>query len=237
MTTGAGSGKSTRRSTTRFGTPGGSAERPCVFFADAAEFRRWLQANHETADELWMGLNGKHVADRGLTWEQAVPEALCFGWIDSVSQRVDENSRRQRWTPRRPRSNWSAVNIALVEKLTEQGRMHPAGLAAFARREESRSAVYSYEGNTPETFSIDQQAVIEAVPVAAEWLRRAPASYRRIATNWVLSAKRETTRQSRLQALVDDSAAGRLIKSQRYGTEPAWARRLRDELGLGETGM
>lgn len=99
-----------------------------MFFAGPEEFRDWLVENHETADELWMGLNQKHVAERGLTWAEAVPEALCFGWIDSLSQRVDDDARRQRWTPRRPGSNWSAVNIALVEKLTAEGRMHPQDL-------------------------------------------------------------------------------------------------------------
>ena len=96
-----------------------------------------------------MGLTKKHVADRGLTWEQAVPEALCFGWIDSVSQRIDDDTRRQRWTPRKPTSIWSSVNIALVEQLTAEGRMQPAGLAAFERRRDERSGVYSHENPTP----------------------------------------------------------------------------------------
>ena len=95
-----------------------------------------------------MGLYKRHVPDRGLTWEQAVPEALCFGWIDSVSQRIDDDARRQRWTPRKPASIWSSVNIALVEKLTAEGRMHPAGIAAFERRREDRSGVYSHENPT-----------------------------------------------------------------------------------------
>ena len=126
---------------TSIGTPGGSPERPAVFFTGPEEFRAWLEANHATETELWMGLNKRHVPDRGLTWEQAVPEALCFGWIDSVSQRIDDDARRQRWTPRKTGSNWSAVNIALVEQLTAEGRMHPAGVAAFERRRDDRSGV------------------------------------------------------------------------------------------------
>ena len=90
------------------GTPGGSAERPALFFADTAEFRAWLEEHHETATELWMGLYKKHVPERGLTWAAAVPEALCFGWIDSVAQRIDEDAVRQRWTPRKSSSVWSA---------------------------------------------------------------------------------------------------------------------------------
>ena len=117
--------------TTRIGTPGGTPERPAVFFSGPEEFRAWLEANHATETELWMGLFKRHVPDRGLTWEQAVPEALCFGWIDSVSQRIDDDARRQRWTPRKSASIWSSVNIALVEQLTAEGRMHPAGIAAF----------------------------------------------------------------------------------------------------------
>ena len=102
-----------------------------VFFADAAAFRAWLEKHHATATELWMGLRRKGHPDRGLTWEDAVPEALCFGWIDSTSYRIDDEARRQRWTPRKPTSNWSAVNIAHVERLLAEGRMHPAGTAAF----------------------------------------------------------------------------------------------------------
>ena len=127
------------------GTPGGTAERPALFFADAAEFRAWLAANHASAPDLWMGLYKKHVPDRGLTWADAVPEALCFGWIDSQVQRIDADAVRQRWTPRRPGSIWSAVNVGLVEQLSAEGRMQPAGLAAFARRNADRPPVYTHE--------------------------------------------------------------------------------------------
>ncbi|MGD7789121.1 YdeI/OmpD-associated family protein [Propionibacteriaceae bacterium Y1700] len=213
------------------GTPGGTAERPCLFFSGPEEFRGWLVENHATADELWMGLNKKHIADRGLTWAEAVPEALCFGWIDSLSQPVDDDSRRQRWTPRRRGSNWSAVNIALVETLTAEGRMHPAGLAAFEARREDRSAIYSYETGEAE-LSPEYATRLAADPVASAWLAGAPPAYRRAAIGWVMNAKREATRESRLAALIDDSAHGRLIKPQRYGTEPAWTKRLRTDLGL-----
>ena len=204
----------------------GTAERPARFFADAAEFRAWLAANHDTAGELWMGLNKKHVPDRGLTWEQAVPEALCFGWIDSQVQRIDADAVRQRWTPRRPGSTWSAVNIELVAQLTAAGRMHPAGLAAFARRRSDRSAVYSYESDAQE-LPPEFAAELAADARAARFLAAATPSYRRIAVHWVLSAKQGSTRDRRLAQLIADSAAGRLIPSQRYGAEPAWAARAR----------
>ena len=147
------------------GTPGGSAERPALFFADAEEFRAWLDAHHETATELWMGLHKSHVVDRGLTWEEAVPEALCFGWIDSVAQRIDEDTRRQRWTPRKPGSSWSSVNIAHVERLIAEGRMRPAGLAAYERRTPERSGIYAYESGRELTD--EQRATLLGDPRAA----------------------------------------------------------------------
>ena len=107
--------------------PGGTQEKPALFFDGPEDFRAWLQANHETAPELWMGLYKRHVSSRGLTYEQAVPEALCYGWIDSVVQRIDEDANRQRWTPRRRGSVWSNLNVALVERLIAEGRMQPVG--------------------------------------------------------------------------------------------------------------
>ena len=202
------------------GGMGGDVE--VVFFADAAAFRAWLEEHHATATELWMGLRRKGHPDRGLTWEDAVPEALCFGWIDSTSYRIDDEARRQRWTPRKPTSNWSAVNIAHVERLLAEGRMHPAGIAAFERRDKS-VAGYSYE--TRRELGTDGLAAIAAVPAAQAFWEAAPPSYRRVAGNWVLSAKREQTRADRLATLVADCAAGRLIPPQRYGDEPRWVAR------------
>lgn len=205
------------------GTPGGSPERPATFFASAAEFRAWLEAHHDTATELWMGLSKKHVPDRGVTWHEAVPEALCFGWIDSVAQRIDEDAVRQRWTPRRSGSNWSTVNIAHVERLVAEGRMTPAGLAAYDRRTLERSGIYAYEGGG--LLSDDQRARLIGNPAAAAFWDIAPPSYRKIAENWVVTAKREETRESRLGQLIEDSAAGLLIRPQRYGDEPKWVAR------------
>ena len=208
---------------------GGSAERPATFFDDAAEFRAWLEANHADATELWMGLNKKHVTPRGLTWEAAVPEALCFGWIDSKVERLDDDAVRQRWTPRRPNSVWSNINIDLVAKLTTEGRMRPAGLAAFDKRNPDRSGIYSSE--TPERdLPDDYSGLLDANPRAAHFWAAATPSYRKVAKHWVLSAKQEATRDRRMAELVSDCAAGQLIKPQRYGTEPAWVTRVRAEL-------
>jgi len=205
--------------------PGGTPS-PATFFADAAEFRAWLERNHETAAELWMGLHKKHVTPRGLTWEDAVPEALCFGWIDSRVERIDDDAVRQRWTPRRPTSAWSQVNIDLVAKLTEEGRMRPAGLAAFAKRDPQRSGIYSYE-NADRELPADYARLLDANPRAARFWAAATPSYRKIAKKWVMSAKQEATRDRRMAELIEDCAAGRLIKPQRYGIEPVWVGRER----------
>ncbi|HET8927895.1 MAG TPA: YdeI/OmpD-associated family protein [Microbacterium sp.] len=210
--------------TRNIGTPGGTPERPAVFFSSATEFRAWLEANHDTQTEVWMGLYKKHVPDRGLTWEDAVPEALCFGWIDSVAQRIDDDARRQRWTPRKPASNWSSVNIALVEGLRAAGRMHPAGIAAFERRRDDRSGVYSHE-SAPKELSTDAAARLAANAAASAFWQNATATYRRQCAHWVLSAKQESTRERRLVQLIEDSAAGRLVPFQRYGDAPKWVER------------
>lgn len=205
------------------GRAGGTPERPARFFASAQEFDAWLAAHHDSAPELWMGLHKKHVPDRGLTWADAVPVALCWGWIDSVSQRIDEDSRRQRWTPRRPGSNWSAVNIAHVERLIAEGRMQPSGLAVFEARREDRSG-YSYENGERE-LPPGYAAQLADSPAATAFWEVATPSYRKQAITWVLTAKQEATRDRRMAQLVSDSAAGRLIPSQRYGTTPKWAER------------
>ncbi len=161
-----------------------------------------------------------------------MPEALCFGWIDSVAQRIDEESTRQRWTPRKKGGNWSTVNIAHVARLVAEGRMHPAGLAAFEERRPDRSGIYAYEQTGLEDLPEPYARRLAADPVAAAWWGGATPSYRKVCVNWVLTAKQEATREKRFLQLVDDSAHGRLIPSQRYGEEPVWAGRLRGELGL-----
>ncbi|GAA1829649.1 YdeI/OmpD-associated family protein [Agromyces salentinus] len=210
--------------TTSIGTPGGTPERPAVFFADAEEFRAWLEENHETATELWMGLYKKQSEKRGLTWAEAVPVALCYGWIDSVSQRIDDEARRQRWSPRKPASIWSAVNIAHVERLIAEGRMRPAGLAAYERRRADRSGVYSHE-SADEILPPESVARLEANPAASAFWQAATPTYRRTVTHWVLTAKQEATRERRLVQVIDDSAAGRLVSFQRYGETPSWVER------------
>jgi uncharacterized protein YdeI (YjbR/CyaY-like superfamily) len=208
----------------RIGTPGGTPERPATFFSGPEEFRRWLEQHHDSATELWMGLNKKHVEPRGLTWAAAVEEALCFGWIDSVAQRIDGDAVRQRWTPRRPGSVWSRINVESVARLTEQGRMRPPGLAAFERRRADQTAGYSFEQDElvlPDGY----EDRLLADPAAAAFWGVATPTYRKVVTAWILTAKQEQTRERRLAQLIDDSAHGRLVPPQRYGGTPAWVER------------
>jgi uncharacterized protein YdeI (YjbR/CyaY-like superfamily) len=204
---------------------GGTPERPAVFFDGPEDFRAWLEEHHESADELWMGLSKKHVADRGLTWEQAVPEALCFGWIDSKVQRIDEDVVRQRWTPRRSTSVWSTVNLDLVERLTAEGRMRPMGLAAHALRKPERSGIYAYEQGGALALPGPYAALLEANPAAAAFWAESTESYRKVCVSWVTTAKQVLTNDKRMAQLVECCASGALIPSQRYGTEPGWLRR------------
>lgn len=204
--------------------PSERAERPAIFFRDASEFRAWLERHHETEDELWMELRRAHVSDRGLTWSDAVIEALCFGWIDSVSQRIDDDSRRQRWSPRKPRSTWSRVNIAHVERLMSEGRMHPAGIAAFERRSADRSGTYAHE-NADVDLTPDLQAIIDESPGSVAFLDVATPGYRKAVRHWIMSAKQTATRERRARMLVSCCEAGELIPPQRPGRTPAWLER------------
>ncbi len=208
----------------QIGTPGGTPEQPALFFVDGDEFGRWLAANHDTARELWMGLWKKDSGRGGLQWPEAVREALCWGWIDSRAERIDEHARRQRWTPRRTGSTWSRVNIAAAQELIEQGRMQPSGRAAFEARREDRSGTYSFEQGVV-ALTPEHEAVLRADPAAAAFWDTATPSYRKLVAHWVADAKQESTRTRRLAQLVEDCAAGRLVKPQRYGTEPAWVAR------------
>ncbi|MEW1835529.1 YdeI/OmpD-associated family protein [Microbacterium sp. NPDC079995] len=194
-----------------------------IFFASSAEFGDWLEANHTTAAEVWTVFYRKGDPRQGLTWADAVPEALRFGWIDSANRSIGDGARIQRWTPRGPRSVWSAVNIAHVERLQAEGRMHPAGLAAYEKRTADRTGVYSHEQRNE--LTAEQAASLAANPAAQAFWDAATPSYRRAVANWVQSAKREQTRADRLATLVEDSAAGRLVPFQRYGEPPAWLAR------------
>ncbi|WP_207006686.1 YdeI/OmpD-associated family protein [Nocardioides aromaticivorans] len=206
------------------GRMGGSAERPARFFADEAEFEAWLARHHDTETELWMGIYKKHVPEQGLTWARAVPVALCWGWIDSIAQRIDDDAVRQRWSPRKRTSNWSKVNLELVEQLRAEGRMQPSGLAIWEQRKPD-PAPYTHEVDGELVLPEPYAAQLAASPAATAFWEAATRTYRRICVNWVLSAKQEATRDRRMAQLVDCSAAGEMIPSQRYGEIPKWVAR------------
>lgn len=179
-----------------------------IFFATPGDFRAWLEEHHETADEVLVGFYKKKAGKPSMAWSDSVDQALCFGWIDGKGRSLGDEAHTIRFTPRRPKSNWSAINIAKVAHLTEQGLMRPAGLAAFEKREEARSGVYSYEQRHLATLTEDQEAEFRTNPAAWDWFQAAAPSYRKTAIFWVASAKREETVAKRLRQLIDDSAAG-----------------------------
>ena len=183
-----------------------------IYFTSPDELRDWFDANHQTATELWHGSYKKAAGKPTVTWSEAVDEALCVGWIDSVRYSLDPERSAQRFTPRRKGSNWSAVNIAKVKALTEEGRMRPAGLAAFEARSEERSAIYSYEQRHVATLAPDEDAAFRADEMAWDRFQALPPSYRRTAIYWVVTAKKPETRVRRLATLIEDSAAGRRLK-------------------------
>ena len=182
------------------------------FFATPAEFRKWLLVNHTKAQELWVGFYKKESGHPSITWPESVDEALCVGWIDGIRKRLDDESYVIRFTPRKPQSTWSAVNISRVAELTLEGRMRPAGLAAFERRSEAKSAIYAYEQKETAAFDEEAERQFRANPRAWEFFQSQPPWYRRTATYKVISAKREETRQKRLATLIADSASGRRLR-------------------------
>jgi uncharacterized protein YdeI (YjbR/CyaY-like superfamily) len=182
-----------------------------TFFSSPDELRDWFEENHEKQTELWVGFFRKATGKQTMTWSEAVDQALCFGWIDGIRKGIDEESYMNRFTPRKPRSNWSAVNVAKVEALIKQGSMRPAGLAAFEKRQDERTAVYSYENRKDARFSREQAATFRANRKAWDFFAAQPPGYRMVATYWVVSAKKEETRVRRLARLIEDSEAGRRL--------------------------
>lgn len=181
-----------------------------TFFATPGEWRAWLKKNHASKSEVLVGFHRKASGLPTMTWSEAVDQALCFGWIDGVRRSIDETSYYNRFTPRRPNSNWSAINIKKVEQLTKQGLMHPAGLAAFERRTKEGSETYSYERANAQLSASYEKRFRGNKGAWAFWVSQ-PPGYRRTATLWVVSAKREETRERRLATLIEDSVNGRRI--------------------------
>ena len=178
-----------------------------IFFANQADFRKWLQKNHRKETELLVGFYKVHSGKPSMTWSQSVDEALCFGWIDGVRKSIDEDSYQIRFTRRKSTSIWSAINIKKVEELTKQGLMQPAGLASFEKRTEVKSKIYSYEKDKVE-LTQSFRKLFKANKKAWDYFQSLAPSYRKVSAHWVMSAKQETTKIKRLNQLIADSAAG-----------------------------
>ena len=187
-----------------------------VFFATPDAFRTWLVANHETADELLVGYFKKGTGHPSITWPESVDQALCVGWIDGVRRRIDDERYSIRFTPRRARSIWSAVNIRRFGELDEAGLVLEAGRRAFAKRTEDRSAIYSHETTTEPALSPEAEERFRANEVAWAYFSARAPSYRRAAIHWTTSAKKPETRKRRLERLIADSAAGQLVPPLRW---------------------
>ena len=185
-----------------------------TYFPTQQDFRNWLEKNYDKETELLVGFYKVDSGKPSLSWSQSVDQALCFGWIDGIRKSVDSESYCIRFTPRKPRSTWSAINIRKVEEMNKLGLMLPAGLAAFGKRNEQKYAIYSYE-NRPEKLTTEYESVFKSHPKAWAFFQSQPPSYQRTAIYWMISAKQEPTRQKRLNELIADSENGLKVKPLR----------------------
>ena len=181
-----------------------------IYFKSAADLRRWLEANHATAPELLLGFYKKASGKGGTTYQEAVDELLCFGWIDGVKRRVDDERYTHRITPRRPGSSWSHVNVGHVRRLIRAGKMHPAGLAAFQTHLRSGKRAYTFR-DRPQTFPVALARIFRGHVAAWAFWQAQPPGYQRSLIHWVTSARQQTTRESRLKELMAAAAAGRRL--------------------------
>jgi len=182
------------------------------FFPTPGDWRRWLEKNHASKPELWVGFHKKGSGRPSITWPESVDEALCFGWIDGIRKTIDAESYVIRFTPRRAGSIWSAVNIRRVGELTRENRMRDAGLLAFGKRDPRKTGVYSFEQQRAAAkLSAAQEKEFKRNRAAWTFFQSQPPGYRKIAAWYVVSAKRDETKARRLARLIDDSAAGRRL--------------------------
>ena len=179
-----------------------------TFFASPGKLRAWFVKNHATRTELWVGFHKKDSGKPSVTWPESVDEALCVGWIDGVRKRIDEHRYQIRFTPRKPTSIWSAINIERVRVLTEAGRMKPAGLAAYAQRREHKSRIYSFEQDGEVALAPEDELRFRRHRKAWAYFQQQPPGYRKQMIWRILSAKQPATRERRLAALIEASARG-----------------------------
>jgi len=181
------------------------------FFPSPSAWRAWLEQHHAETEELWVGLYKRESGRPSITWPEAVDGALCFGWIDGIRKSIDEVSYKIRFTPRKPRSVWSAVNLRRATELSTLGLMHPAGLAAFEKRDADRSEIYSYEQRKTAKLPAAYEKEFRSHVEAWKFFQSQPPGYQRICSWWVISAKKEETRRKRLAALIEHSEHQRKI--------------------------
>lgn len=183
-----------------------------AFFATSKEFRKWLERNASERTELLVGFYKVGSGKQSMSWPESVDEALCYGWIDGVRKRIDDNSYQIRFTPRKPTSIWSSVNIAKFHQLQTAGRVQPAGAAAFLHRTEAKSAIYAYEQESTASLSQDEEREFKKNSAAWKCLEDAPPSYRQVVLHWVVRAKKPETRAARLAKLFEACAAGKRLR-------------------------
>jgi uncharacterized protein YdeI (YjbR/CyaY-like superfamily) len=181
------------------------------FFPTLADWHDWLKENHAHEQELWVGFYKRDSGRPSITWPESVDGALCFGWIDGVRKSIDAVSYKIRFTPRQPRSNWSAINIKRVTDLSTMGLMHSAGLAAYEKRQPERSAIYAYEQRKTAKLPAEYEKRFREREKAWKFFQSQPPWYRRTSIYRVISAKKEETKLKRLDALIDDSEHQRTI--------------------------
>ncbi len=180
------------------------------FFKTPAELRKWFEKNHDKVAEQWIGFYKKGSGQPSITWPESVDQALCFGWIDGVRKSIDEESYKIRFTPRKAKSIWSAVNIKRAGELRELGLMHTNGLNAFEKRDEKLAQRYAYEQKSVALHPAYEKK-LQKNKKAWDFFHTQAPSYRKVAMWWVMRAKQEETRLRRLETLINDSAAGRRI--------------------------
>jgi len=182
-----------------------------IFFADHAPFRAWLEQHYASASELIVGFHKQSAQRAGLTYAEAVDEALCFGWIDGIIRKIDDVSYSHRFTPRKAGSTWSNVNVRHMARLDAAGRLHPAGRAAFVARSAAKAGIYSFESKEPVRLPPAFERTFRAQRAAWVFYAGQPPGYRRLTTFWVVSAKQPATRARRLQQIIAASACGRRL--------------------------
>ena len=176
-----------------------------LFFKNQDEFREWLRTNHKKETELWVGYFKKATGKPSMTWSESVDQALCYGWIDGLRRSIDDERYKIRFTPRKPNSNWSAVNIKKIAVLKKKRLMRKAGLDAWEKRKESKSQVYGYE-NKPLKLASKYDKELRGNADAWKYFKAAPPGYQKSVIGWIMSAKKDETRLRRLRQLIEHSA-------------------------------